>query len=293
MDSISSTDSRTSDSPCTPTRAVFVPFTYKVQVPQQERDELVAALDRWRTEKQARRAGGRSLLSKRVDLSDTQLKKLADHGADFLREAAVTPELICKLVPWHHASRDDLKDVVSIIMDWRLDAQRAIELIPRGGHRQKQQNTMQTPPHAAVNPPRRGIQTLSQPSFSPARVPRGRARGRGVGRGRGTGQAPHFADVDDTDFFAPTTASLPPRSMATRSSSGQQSAPSQPSVSHPRPPPAPFNPVQMLPPNANALYMPYYSAAYMYPQPGSFYPPMYPMYSLPPRYYPPMPNTQG
>ncbi|KAJ7608875.1 P-loop containing nucleoside triphosphate hydrolase protein [Mycena polygramma] len=137
MDSVSSTGSQ-DNPPATPTRAVFLPFTHKVQVPQQQRDDLVAALDKWRTEKQARRAGGRSLLSKRVDLSDAQLKKLADHGPEFLRAATVTPDLICKFVPWNLASLDDLKAVASLIMDWRVDAQLAIGLTPRGGHRQKQ-----------------------------------------------------------------------------------------------------------------------------------------------------------
>ncbi|KAJ7765972.1 P-loop containing nucleoside triphosphate hydrolase protein [Mycena olivaceomarginata] len=122
------------------------PFMYKVPVPQEQRDDLVAALDTWRTTRQAQRAGGRSLLSKRVLLSDAQIHKLADHGTDFLREATITPDLICKLVPWDLASQDDLKAVALIIKDWRFDAQRAIGLTPRGGHRAKQQNTMPTPP---------------------------------------------------------------------------------------------------------------------------------------------------
>ncbi|KAJ7200787.1 hypothetical protein GGX14DRAFT_571796 [Mycena pura] len=124
MDSVSSTGSR-DNPPATPTRAAFLPFTYKVQVPQQQREDL--------------------------------LKKLADHGPDFLREATVTPDLICKFVPWNLASLDDLKAVASLIMDWRVDAQLAIGLTPRGGHRQKQQNTMQTPPRAASNVVREAV----------------------------------------------------------------------------------------------------------------------------------------
>ncbi|KAJ7938623.1 hypothetical protein B0H13DRAFT_2301664 [Mycena leptocephala] len=280
MDSVSSAGSHNSDTAHSPTRAAFLPFTHKVQVPQQQREDLVAALDKWRTEKQACRAGGRSLMSKRVYLSDGQVQKLADHGADFLREATVTPDLICNFVPWDLASRDDLKAVTSIIMDWRLDAQLAIGLTPRGGHRLKQQNTMQTPPRVTSSTPH-CTQTITQPSFSPARMPRGRSRGRGVGRGRGAGQA-----HGDADFFASTTAaaSLPPRTMTTRSSSGPSSATLPPSNSH-----------SGLPPSAppNTPYIPYYPAAYMYPPPGSYYSQMYPMYSLPPRYYPPAPNTQS
>ncbi|KAJ7432676.1 P-loop containing nucleoside triphosphate hydrolase protein [Mycena galericulata] len=267
MDSVSSTESGTSETH-SPTRAVFLPFLYKVVVPQQQRDDLVAVLDKWRTEKQARRAGGRSLLSKRVDLSDGQLQKLADHGADFLRETTVTPDLICKFVPWDLASHDDLTAVASIIMDWRLDAQLAIGLTPRGGHRLKQQNTLSTPPRAATsNTSRRNAQTLTQPSFSPARILRGRPRGRGEGRGRGGSQA-RTAAANDADFFAPSmAASVPPRTMATRSGSGPQATPLQPSLSHTSPPAfAPPNPTQLLPPNPYAAY---YSAAYAYPPHGS------------------------
>jgi hypothetical protein len=300
MDSVSSTDSRTSESPCTPTRAAFIPFTHKVQVPQEEQDELIAALDTWRTEKQARRAGGRSLLSKRVDLSDSQLQKLADHGADFLRETTVTPELICKFVPWDLASREDLKAVASIIMDWRVDARLAIDHTPRAGHRQKQQNTMPTPPRGTSNGPL-NAQTITQPSitqppFSPARMQRGRGHPCGRGRGRGQGRGAGSERVSDADFFAPmttaltTTAPIPSRTVATRSTSAAQSAPlhsqSGLSVSAPS-----SNPTQPLPPNAP--FVSYYPAACMYPHPGSFYSPMYPMYSLPLHYYPPAPNTQG
>ncbi|KAJ7807516.1 P-loop containing nucleoside triphosphate hydrolase protein [Mycena olivaceomarginata] len=155
-------------SPLSPTRAVFLPFMYKVPVPQEQRDDLVAALDTWRTTRQAQRAGGRSLLSKRVLLSDAQIHKLADHGTDFLREATITPDLICKLVPWDLASQDNLKAVALIIKDWRFDAQRAIGLTPRGGHRAKQQNTMPTPPRATGGVPLGNAQGITQPSFSPA-----------------------------------------------------------------------------------------------------------------------------
>ncbi|KAJ6521424.1 hypothetical protein B0H19DRAFT_1277713 [Mycena capillaripes] len=104
-------------SPASPTRAAFIPFMYKVPVPKEQRDDLVAALDAWQTTKQAQRAGG----------------------------PTVTPDLICKLVPWDLASQEDLKAVAMIIKDWRFDAQRAIGLTPRGGHRAKQQNTMPNP----------------------------------------------------------------------------------------------------------------------------------------------------
>ncbi|KAJ6612781.1 hypothetical protein B0H10DRAFT_1952033 [Mycena sp. CBHHK59/15] len=188
MDSISSTGSSVPPSPSRPT---FVPFTHKVQVPEQQRDDLVAALEKWRTEKQACRTGGRSLMSKHVNLSEGQLKKLADHGSDFLREATVTPELICKLVLWDLASREDLKAVASIIMDWRLDAQLALGLTPRGGQRQKQRNTMSTPPHATSNTPHRPVQPITQPSFSPARGTRGRPRGLARGRAIDTARTVH------------------------------------------------------------------------------------------------------
>ncbi|KAJ7928644.1 hypothetical protein B0H13DRAFT_1860216, partial [Mycena leptocephala] len=136
-------------------RRCEVGLDQEVQLPEEQRERLVAALDKWRTEKQACRAGGRSLMSKRVDLPDAQLKKRADHGADFLRAAKVTPDLICKFVQLDLASREDLKAIASLIMDWRPDAQLAIGLTPRGGHRQKQQNTAMTPPHPITNTPRR------------------------------------------------------------------------------------------------------------------------------------------
>ncbi|KAJ7481935.1 hypothetical protein FB451DRAFT_1237594 [Mycena latifolia] len=287
MDSVSSTDSSGSGppSPGSPTRAPFLPFTHKVTVPQQQRDDLVAALDKWRTQKQARRANGRSLMSKRVDLSDTQLQKLADHGADFLRAAAVTPDLICKFVPWDLASRDDLKAVASIIMDWRLDAQLAIGLTPRGGQQQKKQNTHSTPP-ATTNGPRRVTRPIAQPSFSPARITRGRGRGRGRGVGRGAGQA----RINDDNFFAPTVStSIPPRTISTRSSSIPQPSPSQPSIFTQQP--AAFS--ESVPPTQLTIpYMPYYSP-YMYPPTGAQYPAMYQTYGLPPRYYPTAPDSQN
>ncbi|KAJ7934668.1 hypothetical protein B0H13DRAFT_1854967 [Mycena leptocephala] len=99
-------------------------------------------------------AGGRSLMSKRVDLPDAQLKKRADHGADFLRAAKVTPDLICKFVQLDLASREDLKAIASLIMDWRPDAQLVIGLTPRRGHRQKQQNTAMT---RHIRPPTRRV----------------------------------------------------------------------------------------------------------------------------------------
>jgi hypothetical protein len=92
---------------------------------------------KWRTEKQASRGLGHSLLSKRVYLSDGQLQKLADHGADFLCEKTISPDLICKFVPLDLLSRDHLKVLASVIMDWRPDAQLALGLTPRGGQRQK------------------------------------------------------------------------------------------------------------------------------------------------------------
>ncbi|KAJ7835806.1 hypothetical protein B0H14DRAFT_2590010 [Mycena olivaceomarginata] len=140
---------------------------------EEQRERLVATLDKWRTEKQACCAGGGSLMSKRVDLPDAQLKKRADHGADFLRAAKVTPDLICKFVQLDLASREDLKAIASLIMDWRPDAQLAIGLTPRGGHRQKQQNTAMTPPHPTTNTPHRGAQSITQSSFSPARMTSG------------------------------------------------------------------------------------------------------------------------
>ncbi|KAJ7441701.1 hypothetical protein FB451DRAFT_1298407 [Mycena latifolia] len=280
MDSVSSTDSSGSGppSPGSPTRAPFLPFTHKVTVPQQQRDELVAALDKWRTQKQARCANGRSLMSKRVDLSDTQLQKLADHGADFLRAAAVTPDLICKFVPWDLASHDDLKAVASIIMDWRLDAQLAIGLTPRGGQQQKKQNMHSTPP-ATTNGPRRVTQPFTQPSFSPARV----TWGRGHGRGRGLASTM-------TIFFVPTISTLiPPRTILTWSSSIPQPSPSQPSIVTQQP--AAF--FKSMPPTQLTIpYMPYYSP-YMYPPTGAQYPAMFQMYGLPPRYYPTAPDSQN
>ncbi|KAJ7164380.1 hypothetical protein C8R46DRAFT_1099394 [Mycena filopes] len=254
---------------------------HKVPVPQQQRDDLVAALETWRTAKQAQRAGGRSLLSKRVLLSDTQMRKLAEHGTDFLREATVTPDLICKLVPWDLASQDDLKAVAAIIMDWRLDAQRAIGLTPRGGHRSKQQNTMPTPPRPAGTAPPVPVQGIAQPSFSPAHQRgRGRGRPRGRGRGRGAGPASH---VDDANFFA-TSVSAPPRTMVTRAST-LQTQPPTPYLHLPPPISAPSNSTQPYNP-----YLPYYAAAYAYPSTGMGNTFTYPMYSLPPRYYPPGTN---
>ncbi|KAJ7786987.1 hypothetical protein B0H14DRAFT_2955927, partial [Mycena olivaceomarginata] len=130
-------------------------------------------------------------------------------------------------------------------------------------------------------------QDIVQPSFSPARMHRGRSRG-SRGRGRGAAQP---SQASDADFFA-TSASVPPRTMATRLSSGPHTVALQPPASHPPllPVSAPPNPTQPLPYNP---YMAYYPAAYAYPPTGSAHPQMYPMYQLPPRYYPPRPDSQG
>lgn len=244
-------------------------------------------MDKWRTEKQARCAGGRPLLSKQVGLSDGQLQKLADHGSDFLREVTVTADLICKFVPWNLASQDDLKAVESIIMNWRVDAQLAIGLTPRGRHRQKQQNTMSTPPRAINHIPQGNMQSITQPSFAPAHMPRGCLRSQGARRGRGHGAAPaRTAPANNADFFGPVATAPVPQTMSTHSGFLPPSAPSQ---SNPHPAPSTSTLHNAHPPN-----MPYnLYAAYMYNSAaGLFYPQMYPMYSLPPRYYP-VPNTQN
>ncbi|KAJ7698096.1 hypothetical protein B0H17DRAFT_1197075 [Mycena rosella] len=127
-------------------------------------------------------------MSKCVYLSNEQLQKLADHANDFLREATITPDLICKFVPWDLASCKDLKAVASVIMDWRPDAQLALGLTPRGGQQQKQQNTGKSPSHPAGSSPSRAVQPITQLSFSPAQATRGRpAHGRGQGRSAGPG----------------------------------------------------------------------------------------------------------
>ncbi|KAJ7903189.1 hypothetical protein B0H13DRAFT_1882251 [Mycena leptocephala] len=87
-------------------------------------------------------AGGRSLMSKRVDLPDAQLKK----------EPTMERTFFAQLRP---------------------DAQLVIGLTPRRGHRQKQQNTAMTPPHPTTNTPRRGTQSITHSSFSPARMTSG------------------------------------------------------------------------------------------------------------------------
>lgn len=76
-------------------------------------------------------------MSKRVDMSDAQLKKLADHGGDFLRERIVTPDLICKFVEWDLASPEDLRAVADVIMDWRPDAQLVIGLSQEADNRRE------------------------------------------------------------------------------------------------------------------------------------------------------------
>ncbi|KAJ7860196.1 hypothetical protein B0H13DRAFT_1901102 [Mycena leptocephala] len=209
MDSVSSTDSRSTAGNHSPTRPTFIPFTHKVQLCKEQRDDLVAALDKWRIEKQARRAGGRSLFSKQVFLPDAQLKKIADHGGDFLRAATVTPDLIGKFAQLDLASNEDLKDMASVIMDWRPDAQLAIGLTPRGGHRQKQQNTAMSTSRSTDETPRRPMQPIAQPSFSPARLARGRPRGRGRGRGAGAAaRQPQTTTVNASDVFAPAMSSF-------------------------------------------------------------------------------------
>ncbi|KAJ6578243.1 hypothetical protein B0H19DRAFT_1062765 [Mycena capillaripes] len=270
-------------SPASPTRAAFIPFMYKVPVPKEQRDDLVAALDAWQTTKQAQRAGGRSLLSKRVPLWKMKAVNFTSFPVLGASKSQVNGRL---LVPWDLASQEDLKAVAMIIKDWRFDAQRAIGLTPRGGHRAKQQNTMPNPPHATGGAPLGNAPEIVQPSFSPARMHRGRPRG-SRGRGRGAAQP---SRVTDADFFA-TSASVPPRMMATRSSSGPHAVPLQPPASQPPPLPvsAPPYPTQPLPCNP---YMTYYPAVHAYPSTGSSHPQMYPMYQLPPRYYPPGPNPQ-
>jgi hypothetical protein len=211
------------------------------------------------------------------------MQKLADHGTDFLREAVVTLELICKLVPWDLASQDDLKAVAAIIMGWRLNAQRAIGLTPRGGHRMKQQNTMPTLP-CAENTSLGNVQGIAQPSFSPARMQRGRP-----GAMAAVAElCKHRLLAIQTFFATSTSADVPSQTIATRSTSGAHPVPLQLSAPHP---PSPVAGPSNLP--NNTAYLPYHSGAYLYLPPGSFYSQMYPMYSLPPRYYPPAPNSQS
>jgi hypothetical protein len=215
-----------------------------------------------------------------VYLPDAQLKKLADHGSDFLREVTVTPELVAKFAELDLASREDLKAVASVIMDWRPDAQLAIGLTPRGGDRRKQQNT-------TTNSPQHHSQPIAQPFFSPARLPRGRGRGRRGGTARGGGQIRNAAGIDG-DFFAPTSASaVPSRTMSTRSNVPQLPlAPpvlSQPSL-------AEGTSTTLQAPASMPYGMPYYPPAYMYAA-NSMYYPQYPMYTLPPRYYPQAPSN--
>lgn len=280
MDSVSSTDSRSTAGNHSPTRPTFIPFTHKVQLPKEQRDDLVAALDKWRIEKQARRAGGRSLFSKRVFLPDAQLKKIADHGGEFLRAATVTPDLIGKFAQLDLASNEDLKDMASVIMDWRPDAQLAIGLTPRGGHRQKQQNTAMSTSHRTDETPHRPMQPIAQPSFSPARLARGRPRGRGRGRGAGAAaRQPQTTIVNASDVFAPA---MPPFTIA----------PNPPPI-HPLPH-TQLTSQQQLHGVPSTPYMSYYSPAYLpYTPNGPYYPQMYPMYALPPRYYPPTPNNEN
>lgn len=181
-----------------------------------QRQELEKALDKWLIERQAARSNGRSLMSKRVDMSDAQLKKLADHGGDFLRERIFTPDLICKFVEWDLASPEDLRAVADVIMDWRPDAQLVNGLSPRGGQSKRARATT-TPQHPGGRTSRQAAHVQSaipQPMFSPTRLARGRGGGRGRGRGRGTSTAGH-----DSEFFGPTTQSIPPRTISTRTTS--------------------------------------------------------------------------
>ncbi|KAF7371991.1 hypothetical protein MVEN_00057200 [Mycena venus] len=280
MDSVSSTDSRSAAGNHSPTRPTFIPFTHKVQLPKEQRDDLVVALDKWRIEKQARRAGGQSLFSKQVFLSDARLKKIADHGGDFLRAAMDTPDLIGKFAQLDLASNEDLKDMASVIMVRRPDAQLAIDLTPRGGHRQKQQNTAVTPSRSTDETPRRPMQPIAQPSFSLARLARGRSRGRGRGRGAGAaGRQLQTTTVNAGDIFAPT---MPPFTVA----------PNPPPI-HPSPHTSSTS-QQQLRGVLSTPHMPYYSPAYLPYTPNEpYYHQMYPMYALPPRYYPSPPNDEN
>jgi hypothetical protein len=176
-------------------------------------------------------------------------------------------------------------------MDWRPDAQLALGLTPRGGHRQKQQNTMATPPHATANTQHCAAQPIPQPSFSPARMARGRPAGRPRGAGRGRGVARSVIAVNDGDFFAPTSSSsVAPRMISTRSTSIPQLSPMPMQTATFHHDPQAF--VPQLPPTQNAPYVAYYYPPY-HPQASSHYPHMYSMHMLPPRYYPTAPNNEN
>jgi hypothetical protein len=267
-------------------RAAFVPYTRKIQLPKDQRQDLEKALDKWRTQKQAARANGRSLMSKRVDMSDAQLQKLADHGADFLRERIVTPDLICKFIEWDLASPDDLRAVADVIMDWRQDAQLASGLSPRGAQAKKPRTT--TPQLVGGRTSRQILQpaVISQPSFSPARRGRGHGGVRGRGGGRG-GSHTSSQPVRDSDFFGPAPQFIPPRTISTRTTASSTIPPTIPTppsdISRPTPTLS-----QPLHSSQNLTYA--YQNPYMYATFGSCYPQAYPMYALPPRYYPPTPD---
>ncbi|KAJ6614061.1 hypothetical protein B0H10DRAFT_1950979 [Mycena sp. CBHHK59/15] len=101
-DSRSAEDSVTSSNTTT-SRATFVPFKNKAQLPKPQKDELAQRLDEWRTKRQAAHSNGRSLCP--------------NHGGDFLRASRVIPDLICKLVPLDLASTEELEGIADVIDD--------------------------------------------------------------------------------------------------------------------------------------------------------------------------------
>lgn len=150
-------------------QAVFIPIKHRFNLPQSQCEKLRARLEQWREEHRVAERGEFSLLSSQVDLPDSALKKILDHGGDFLRVEDITPATIQKVVQLDLASPSDFQCIAAIISDWRQDA--ALEITPssHAGRRKKIRKNLE---HSSIEndltprpSPRRRPKPLSQPVF--------------------------------------------------------------------------------------------------------------------------------
>lgn len=116
-------------------QAVFIPIKHKFNLPYSQHEKLRALLEQWREEHRLAECGEFSLLSSQVDLPDSALKKILDHGGDFLRIEDITPAAIQKVVQLDLASPSDFQCIAAIISDWRRDA--ALDITPSSHARQR------------------------------------------------------------------------------------------------------------------------------------------------------------
>lgn len=148
-------------------QAGFIPIKHKFTLPASQRDELEARLMSWREDhKNKCSQGAPTFLSSRVDLPDKHIKKLLDHGGDFLRIPEITPTYIRKVISWDMASLSDLKEVAAIILSWRQFAANEITPASQAGRRKKSQKTWLTDDDPTPQPsPIHSTRPLPQPVF--------------------------------------------------------------------------------------------------------------------------------